>query len=149
ELRLNPQQVQPLTGIHRIRGRDQMSEDPDFQHLIKNSNAISLIVAHSKQNMEVIATGNNTIPRILHSTGALTCPEYQRNRIGIIAQEDHVLGGLIIEIDGDKFYPTQVQINPNDGSFVDKYGKRFYPDGKVVQERAEAFVVGDIHPGLE
>ena len=148
ELHLNPQQIQPLTGISRIRGRDQAFSD-GIQHLIKNNTKCSLIVAHSKQNMEVKATGNNSVPRIIHTTGSITTPDYRANRIGAIASEDHVLGGLILEVSDDEFYITQIQFNPQDGTFVDKYATRFYPDGKTKQERAEAFVQGDIHPGME
>lgn len=149
ELGLNPQQVQPLTGTHRIRGRNDSSVSEECQHLVKNNKKYSLLVSHSKQMMEIIATGNNSAPRMLHTTGALTLPKHQKNRVGIIATEDHVLGGLILEINEDEFYVTQVQFNLEDGSFVDKYAKRFYPNGDVVQERAEAFVMGDIHPGME
>lgn len=148
ELYLNPQQINSLTGLKRVRGRDKLSVDPETSHLLKNHKKSSLIVAHSKQLMETLPTGNNSVPRIIHSTGSITVPNYQKNRVGVIAGEDHLLGGLILEVNDDEFYITQVQINERDGSFVDKYAKRFYPNGDVVQERAEAFVMGDIHPGL-
>lgn len=152
EAQLNPQQVNPLTGLGRLRGKsDYLFANEDEKGVIKreiNRFKMSLIVAHSKQNMEVIATGNDTHPRILHSTGAITEPAYLRNRIGMIAAEDHVLGGLIIEIDGDKFYLRQVQMDRTTGSFVD-LGTRYHSSGKTTEERAEAFKMGDIHPGYE
>jgi len=40
----------------------------------------------------------------------------------------------------------QAQFDPRNGSFVD-LGKRYHADGRVTDERAEAFKMGDIHPG--
>ncbi len=152
EAQLNPQQVNPLTGLGRIRGKsDYLFNNEDEKGILNreiNRFKTSLIVAHSKQNMEVIATGNDTHPRILHSTGAITEPAYLRNRVGMIATEDHVLGGLIVEIDGDRFFIRQVQMDSKTGSFVD-LGTRYHSSGKITQERAEAFKMGDIHPGYE
>lgn len=152
ELQINPQQVNPLTGLHRIRGRTEESYDKEiveYRDMITRQKKQSIIVAHSKQLMEVFATGNDSYPRIIHSTGAITRPNYLLDRrIGHIATEDHDLGGLIIEVNGDEFYPRQVQINPANGSFVD-LGERFKADGTVVKEAAEGFVMGDIHPGHE
>jgi hypothetical protein len=145
ELHLNPQQIQPLTGISRIRGMNTA----EYGRLIKSSKKTSILVAHTKQNMEIKATGNNSTPRMIHSTGAITEPDHLPNRIGSIAIEDHVLGGLILEINDDEFYVTQVQFNPITGTFVDKYANRYFPNGKVKKERAVSFVVGDIHPAHE
>jgi hypothetical protein len=66
----------------------------------------------------------------------------------MIANEDHKLGGLIVEIQGDVFWIRQVQFDTTDGSFVD-VGTRYHADGRVTEERAEAFKMGDIHPGHE
>lgn len=147
EAYINPQQTNPLTGLKRLRIHKHGHEEGKPGEEIKRFKT-SIIVAHSKQMMESIATGNSSHPRIIHSTGAITNPAYLRNRIGMIAQEDHKLGGLIVEIDGDVFYLRQVQMDPKDGSFVDM-GIRYFADGTVAQERAEAFKMGDIHPGLE
>lgn len=144
---INPQQINPLTGLKRLRIHKYKDADGQQGDEIKRFKT-SIIVAHSKQMMEVIATGNDTHPRIIHSTGAITKPAYLRNRIGMIAQEDHKLGGLIVEIEGGVFYLRQVQMDPSDGSFVD-LGTRYFADGKIAKERAEAFKMGDIHPGME
>lgn len=130
---LNPQQILPLTGLNRYG----ISYDGKF----------SVIVASPKQHMKVIPTGNETCPRIIHSTGVMTIPDYQRNRIGRIAQQDHTIGGLVVEISKDKFFLRQVQ-SDKDGSFVSK-GKRYLPTGEVTNERAEAFIMGDLHAGAQ
>lgn len=144
EAYINPQQINPLTGIKRLRIHKygphgtQGSEIKRFK--------TSIIVAHSKQMMEVVPTSNSGHPRIIHSTGAITKPSYLRNRIGMIANEDHKLGGLIVEVDGDVFHLRQVQFDPKNGSFVD-LGTRYHSDGSASSERAEAFTMGDLHPG--
>ncbi|HEY5234909.1 MAG TPA: hypothetical protein VIJ14_01925, partial [Rhabdochlamydiaceae bacterium] len=151
EAELNPQQINPLTGLKRLKGNTgTFFSDAEIGNKIGTEIKrfkTSLIIAHSKQMMEVIATGNNTHPRIIHSTGSITKPSYLRNRIGMIAEEDHVLGGLIVEIQDGKFFIRQAQIDPGDGSFVD-IGVRYHADGSVEEERAEAFKMGDIHPGF-
>lgn len=144
EAYINPQQINPLTGIRRLRvhkfGRD--NKPGEEMKRFKTS----VIIAHSKQMMDTIPTGNESHPRIVHSTGCITEPKYLRNRIGMIANEDHKLGGLIIEIQDGWFWIRQVQFDVKNGSFIDK-GTRYHADGRVTHERAEAFKFGDIHPG--
>lgn len=133
DAQLNPQQVNPLTGLDRIKNKDSR---------VQNT---SLIVAHSKQMYEPKASGNNLRPRVLYSTGCITKPEYLNNRVGRIAKEDHELGGLIVEIKNNKYFIRPVQFDTN-GTFVD-LGNRYYPSGKVVKERAEFISIGDEHAG--
>jgi hypothetical protein len=144
EIKLNPQQTKPLTGLNNMRGRSDIYLD----NKVSESKKTSLIVAHSKQDMKVFATGNNSFPRIIHSTGCITLPNYLNNRIGILAKEMHVMGGLVIEIDGDKFFIRQVQFNIKNGSFIDD-GVRYHADGRATKERPEAFKMGDLHPGYD
>lgn len=145
EAHINPQQINPLTGLKRLRVY-RYSEDNVPGQEIKRFKT-SIIVGHSKQMMDIVPTGNDTHPRMIHSTGSITEPSYLRNRIGMIANEDHKLGGLIVEISGDVFWTRQVQFDPKNGSFVDT-GTRYHADGTITSERAEAFKMGDIHPGM-
>jgi hypothetical protein len=144
EAYINPQQINPLTGLKRLRVH-KYTETNGKGAEIKRLKT-SVIVAHSKQMLEVVPTGNASHPRIIHSTGTITKPSYLRNRIGMIANEDHKLGGLIVEIRGDVFWIRQVQFDVKNGSFVD-LGTRYHADGRVTEERAEAFKMGDLHPG--
>lgn len=144
EAHINPQQAQPLTGFKRLRIHKYTKDNTPGAEIKRLKT--SVIVAHSKQMLEVVPTGNESHPRLVHSTGAITKPSYLRNRVGMIANEDHKLGGLIVEIKGDVFWLRQVQFDVETGSFVD-LGTRYHADGKAVPERAEAFKMGDIHPG--
>ena len=120
---LSPQLMNPLTGLWRIPG--------------------SILVAHPKQDLEILPQGNDGSPRLLHSTGSLTYPEYLDNRPGRLARENHVMGGLVVEIDEDVFHVRQVQF-AEDGSFID-LGIRYLPDGSTEQVSAAAVKLGDIH----
>lgn len=145
DVHLNPQQVSPLTGLHRLRGgRHELVLSSDGRRTVRRFNT-SLVVAHAKQDLEVVATGNGTVPRLLHATGACTHPEYLRNRIGRLATEGHVVGGLVVEVDADRFWIRQVQAS-DDGSFID-LGIRYRPDGGTEPVRAEAMRLGDLHIG--
>lgn len=155
EAHLNPQQTIPLTGLDRIRGPLEDFETPSKQSRDIVAKAIhsrekpSIIVASPKQMMETIPVGNSGMPRILHSTGALTKPDYLSNRIGMIAKSDHVIGGLVVEIEGDAFHLRQVQAAA-DGSFVELAKRkclRYFPNGKTKAEHALGFKMGDIHCG--
>jgi hypothetical protein len=144
EAHLNPQQINPLTGLKRLKiYRYDENYEPGKE--IKRFKT-SIIVGHSKQMLEMVPTGNDSHPRLIHSTGTITTPSYIRNRIGMIANEDHKLGGLIVEIQGDIFWLRQVQFDPIDGSFID-VGRRYHADGRVTKERAKALKMGDVHPG--
>jgi hypothetical protein len=145
EAHINPQQGNPLTGLKRLRVHKYTHDYQEGKEIKRPKT--SLIVAHSKQMLEVLPTGNESHPRLIHSTGTICTPSYLRNKMGMIANEDHKLGGLIIEIKGDVFWLRQVQFDVKNGSFVD-LGQRYHADGTVTKERAEAFKMGDLHPGF-
>lgn len=132
DAQLNPQQIMPLTGLNRYG--------------IADGGKFSILVASPKQHMQCLPTGNDSYPRIMHSTGVITVPNYLKNRAGRISEQDHTIGGLIVEIKNDKFALRQVQ-SAQDGSFI-SLGVKYKPDGKTEKVRAEAFVMGDLHAGM-
>lgn len=152
ELQLNPQQINPLTGLTRIRGRAGVQDALNYQDIIKPRNQ-SIVVAHSKQMMKQFATGNNTPRKMIHSTGSLTLPNYLMDtRIGLIANEDHTMGGLVVEVEDDTFHIRQLQFSLLNSSVVDftlNGVVRYHPDGKLTTERLSGLVGGDLHPGHE
>jgi hypothetical protein len=130
DIELNPTQVDPLVGLSRLAQKKS-----------------SLIVASPKQMMRTIPVSNVGIPHIICSTGAVTDPLYSSNRVGSISKQDHIIGGLIVEISNDTiFHIRQVQAD-EDGSFFDLNFK--YTNTSVVKEKAEAFIMGDLHLGSE
>jgi len=151
DAQINPQQINPLTGMHHITGKNEgylfSGEDDsgEIGRYVKNKRS-SIIIAHPKQMMEVLPNGKNSLPRIIHSTGTATEKQYIINRIGRIASEQHVMGGLIVDIIDSYFFVRQFQCNSKTGEFVD-LGIRYHPDGRTTEERAVAMSFGDLHAG--
>lgn len=133
DLRLLPQQQHPLTGLSSLC-KDRKS----------------VIIASPKQHLETIASSNEKLPRLLLSTGSCTLPVYQNNRIGKLAERDHVIGGVIVSYKDSRFILIQVQAD-EDGSFIytDHAGSHKYlPNGEVLSVITSAIVLGDIHSDL-
>lgn len=151
DAQINPQHINPLTGLHHITGKqngylfDREDANGILGDHVKNSRS-SIIIPHPKQMMEVMPNGKSTLPRLIHSTGSITGKQYYYNRIGRIAGEQHVMGGLIIDIIGKLFFIRQFQCNPRTGEFVDM-GRRYHADGKVTEENALAMSFADLHAG--
>jgi len=81
---------------------------------------------------------------IVHSTGAVTKPVYARTRQGKLAEQDHVHGGLIIEVaDTKMFHIRQIQADRYGGFFdLDTY---YTGDTVTDSQEAAALSLGDDH----
>lgn len=127
-------QVNPLTGIKRIGQRER-----------------SMIVASPKQFLEYVPIANDKMSHAIMTTGAVTLPKYvtdryMSQRTAYIAEFDHTMGAIIVEIESDKhFHVRQIQAEYGTGYFIDN-GK-YYKLGRVETVRPEALVLGDIHVG--
>ncbi len=134
-IKLSAKQINPTTGLSRIGQRNG-----------------SYIFASPKQSLEYVATSaqEDKIPMALMTPGAVTISDYHNEkymseRTSYIANNDHVMGGVIVEIASDKkFHFRQVQANKR-GEFVD-LGIRYYPSGKTKKETV-TLVMGDYHCG--
>jgi len=131
-----PQIMDPTTSQTRFAGRDKAT-----------------IIESPKQRMRVVPNSVKDLPKVILSTGAITKPSYnlrssdtQRNRIGHIAQKDHVYGAVVVEIDDANNYHFRYVRSNLAGSFVD-LGTRYMPDGATSQANLEAMVLGDWHVG--
>jgi hypothetical protein len=128
DMRILPQQAHPLTGLQGVK------------------TGSSLIVAHPKQDMRFISQGNELLPLLHHSTGCLNERDmYQDNRIGNLAYHAHKIGGLLVELKGERFFVRQVQFDKN-GGFYDR-GMYRVAGEKPRKVRAQAVKVGDFHFG--
>jgi hypothetical protein len=129
---VKPQQIRPLTGLGRfIQGNK------------------SAVVASPKQHLEVLATSNSDLPKILVTTGAVTRPNYDTaNRLGAIAEKDHVYGALIVEIDDKtgEFHYRHIRSKGKDGSFID-LGTSYNAFKANSRAFGGTLVLGDLHVG--
>ena len=132
DMRLNPQQRDPLTGFDGLGHK-----------------GYSCIFASPKQFMRSIPTPvGNKLPHLLYSTGTISIARYRSTRIGVLASQDHVFGGLIVEVFDEKFFDIRPVQADKEGGFFDGY--RYYIGDKVEHvNRVSAFVVPDWHNGFE
>lgn len=132
-IKLSAKHIDPTTGLSRLGQRNG-----------------SFIYASPKQRLKMTATSNSKLPHAIMTTGAVTLPTYKTNRYmsdrtAHIAENDHVIGGLIVEVvDNKTFHYRQVQADKS-GSFID-LGIKYTPSG-VEKVRPEALVLGDLHSG--
>lgn len=131
-IRINAKQINPHTGLGRfVQGHG------------------SAIFGSPKQNLDLIPISNIKYPHALMSTGAITVKNYKTTlgnslRSAFIAEYDHIVGAIIVEIENDKIYHfRQIQSDEN-GGFAD-LGK-FY-NGNKISEVSPIFVMGDLHAG--
>jgi hypothetical protein len=133
-IKLSAKHIDPTIGLDRIGHRDG-----------------SFIFASPKQRLQLIPTSNVKLPHALMTTGAVTKPNYKTShymseRTAYIADADHVMGAIIVEIvDDSTYHYRQVQAGVN-GSFVD-LGTRYNSDGSKQREKPAAVVLGDWHSG--
>ncbi len=126
---IKPQQIDPVTGLGRFTQTQE-----------------STIFASPKQRLKVVPTSNVNIPRMMWTTGALTKPNYNDNRIGRIALGDHVYGAVVVNVKDDKKYQTRPIRALANGTFVD-LGIKYDGNKDPVKAGVEAIVFGDWHVG--
>lgn len=132
-IRITAKQINPHTGLGRfVQGKG------------------SAIFGSPKQNLDYIPVSNVKYPHALMSTGAITLPNYNTSRgnsfrSAFIADYDHIIGGLIIEIEDDKYYHfRQVQADKA-GRFIDL--GLMYDGDKIEKVAGTTFILGDYHAG--
>jgi hypothetical protein len=136
EIRQSAKHINPLTGLGRLGQKNG-----------------SMIVSSPKQALEYVQVSNKRkVPRAIMSTGAITKNDYRTDRYmsgrtSYIAENDHVIGAVIVEIaDNKRFFFRQIQADIKTGSFAD-CGIKYLPDGKVEEFLPQAIVLGDYHAG--
>lgn len=129
-------QIYPLTGVVRICGKVNKSIIfPGCKQMLKH-------VAM----MKVVPT-----PHMATSPGAVTIPDYSEDKImsgrtSYIAEMDHKLGAVIVELEDNKrFHLRHIQA-AEDGSFTDLCVS-YKPDGSITDTRNAILVNGDSHVG--
>lgn len=125
DLKIQWAAANPLSGLNTITGDK------------------SGIVGHGNRALRSIAAPQYKHPKIMFTTGSCTTENYTDTKRGKIAEFNHSIGGLIVEIDGDTFYARQLSAT-KDGSFID-LDVEFSAEGVRPAERALALSQGDSH----
>lgn len=108
----------------------------------------SLIVPHAKQSMRSVVSGKNEGTKLTYTTGTIGQHNYIQKLAGILAEEHHCYGGLIVEVRSDgSWYVRQLQADDDDVI----YDLNLRVQAGIVTEAApddtfvEAINWGDIH----
>ena len=132
-IKLSAKHIDPTTGMGRIGQRYG-----------------TCIYASPKQRLKAIPVANNKLPHFMMTTGSITKADYNTDsymslRTAYLAENDHVMGAIIVEIEDEEvFHFRQIQAD-TDGCFIDlgvQYCPRF-----TKKVRPEAFILGDWHSG--
>lgn len=135
-IQVSAKQIKPTTGLRRLTQ----------QHG-------SCILASPKQFLEFVpASGVKAkYPHAITTPGAVTVADYESEkymskRTSFIAESDHMLGGVIVEIESSKYFHFRHVQAHADGSFVD-FGVQYNPDNTIKPVEEVNLVLGDWHAG--
>jgi hypothetical protein len=131
-IQVSAKQIKPITGLTRIGKREG-----------------SYVFASPKQFLEYVPTGSSRGKNYAIMTpGACTLPKYYSEtfvskRLSYIAEHDHTMGAIIIEIQDDTiFHFRQIQCDEK-GDFID-LGKKYTSEG-TIEDVPVNVVYGDLH----
>lgn len=132
-VKIDPKQVDPTIGLTLVGQREG-----------------TIILGSPKQRLLPVANSNTQMTRFLQATGAITKSRYVPSdgvpkRRDFLADKQHVVGAIVVEIVDDKFYYfRQVQAN-RDGSFNDLFVN--YSEDGAKNVGCLAIIQGDYHVG--
>jgi hypothetical protein len=126
---LSPEQVLPLTGLSRFGKKES-----------------SIILASPKQMLLSIPKKKESLPHIILSTGTICEPEYNYTKMGRMASQDNVVGGLIVEIRNKDIFHIRHIRSDKDGGFQDL--DCYYKGNTIKKIPAECISI-EPHYGVE
>lgn len=135
-IRVTAKQINPITGLNEL-----------------SQTKGSFISASPKQFLEFDAVSASKFPHARMTSGACTLPNYastrgNSQRSSYIANFQHTIGAVIVEIVDDNIYHFRQVQAAEDGSFCD-LGVEYFPK-KIVKlkgDDAPVLVMGDYHAG--
>jgi len=125
DIKINATAANPLYGLETISGTK------------------SAIFGHPQMRMKVVATPQDKLPKILHTTGSISKKNYSRTKEGARGAHHHVLGAVVVECSSTEFFIREIYAD-SDGSFYD-LNFHYSPDCITETKNVEALVTGDEH----
>lgn len=102
------------------------------------------IFPHPRVSLESIGTMFNEPSKIIMTTGTVTIPNYIQQKAGIKAEFHHVIGAVLVEVDGDGDVFARHLIASDNGSFQDL--DHYVSGGSVSSgHHVHAITWGDVH----
>ena len=125
DVKIQPTASTPLSSLNGLTGLE------------------SCIVGHPRSHLKFLPVLDGYPSKVLLTTGACTIENYTDTKIGKSSEFNHVLGCVIVELDGDIFHIRQICAEKN-GDF---YDLNFKIKNGVVSEnkKIEVAVLGDLH----
>lgn len=102
----------------------------------------SEIFAHPQVAMQMVPTAKHSPSKMLHTTGTISVKNYGGSKTAKKAEFHHSIGALFIEVEGDKFWTTQLSY---DGTGVYLFDRYYTHKSSRKSKGVEAIVFGDIH----
>lgn len=136
DIKVSARQLLPTTGLSRLA----------------QSNG-SMILASPKQFLEYVPISNEKLPLAIMTTGAVTTDDYKgkdyymSKRLSKIAENDHVLGAVIVEVENeDVFHFRQVQYENN---MIVDLGLEYRDTGIIGRTTGAVCIFGDSHVSVK
>lgn len=148
-------EVRPYLYNQRLKLNDNLTVMADIPIQPTNGNPLgrtesmsgvqSAIFGHAKLQMKTIPTPGKRMAKLMTTTGTCTQENYTITGLGKISQFHHSLSAAYVELDGDKFYMTQLHFDKVTKS-VTNLNKRYTTAyGCRPAPRALALIGGDEH----
>ena len=102
----------------------------------------SEIFGHAQVAMQTVPVPHGWTPKLLHTTGTVSVPQYGQSWTAQKAAFHHSHCAVFIETEGDDFWFTQVHF---DGKGAQVYDRYFTPAGEKKATCASAISLGDLH----
>ena len=124
-IKIQPTATRPLSSLDTISGCD------------------SAIFGHPKVALRSIATKSNSMAKLIYTTGSVTKKNYSDSKAGRKGEFHHVLGAVVVEIDGNKFHARNISAQ-GDGSFAD-LDYKWSATGREKIKSVPVITLGDLH----
>lgn len=118
------------------------AKDP-LQGFEGHTGAESSIIGHPNLAFTTVATPGHKMAKLMSTTGTCTVKNYTDSRAGKQGFHQHVMGAIIIEVEGNKFWLRHLNANEK-GEFID-LDKLYTPKGVFDAPPPEALITGDAH----
>ena len=119
--------LNPLTGFEAVTGAD------------------SAIFGHAQIQMKTVATPQNKLPKILHTTGSVSQKNYSKSKAGKKSDFHHSLGFIVVEVDKEEeIFHLRGVTGDNDSEFYD-INYHITARGVKKVNAIEAIILGDEH----
>jgi len=115
----------PVTGLETISGTK------------------SAIFGHAQVRMKMIATPQDRLPKMLHTTGSVSVKNYSLTKAGAKGKHHHSLAAVFVECQKDSFFVREISAEPS--GFFHDLDIRYGPDKIERGHRIEALITGDEH----